>query len=111
MKRMVQRIDAAPVAEKLRSATDVGADRVASRADFSGTDGIVARAAMQRIAVDVHAVPAAGLERRAVHTVRRGRGVALDGRKIIRQALRAAEQECPDPGGARTRQHPHNSAR
>lgn len=111
MKRMGERIDAAPVAQKPRAAADLGADRVALRADLFGLDGSVAGAAMQRITVDVHAGAVAGLEGRAVHGVRRGRGVAADGREVIRQALRATQQEGADPRGARAPQHPDKAAR
>jgi hypothetical protein len=114
VKRMAQRIDAAALAEKPRAATDIGADSVAPRADFFGVDGRTARAAMQRVAVDVDAEPIAGLEGRALDRIRQGRGIAAadgDGRKVILQTLRAAQQECPDPGGARAPQHPDPLAR
>lgn len=111
VKRMVERIDATPLAQKPRAAADIGADGHASRADFFGLDGSAARAAVQRIAVDVHADPITGVEWRAIRRDRRGRGIAVQRRKVILQALRAAQQEGADPGGARAPQHPDNPTR
>jgi hypothetical protein len=108
---MIERIDAPPLAQEPRAAADIGADGHASRADFFGLDGSAACAAMQRITVDVHTDAFTGVERRAVHGVRRGRGIVAHGRKVVRQALRAAQQERPDPGGARAPQHPNDPAR
>jgi hypothetical protein len=111
VKHMVERIDATPLAQEPRAAADIGADGHASRADFFGLDGSAARAAMQRITVDVHTDAFTGVERRAVHGVRRGRGIVAHGRKVILQALGAAQQDGADPGGARAPQHPDNPTR
>jgi hypothetical protein len=110
---MARRIDATPLAEKPRAATDIDAERTALRADFVAIDRGTTRAAMQRAAVDIDAEPIARLERRALEGTRRGRGIAADGhdREVILQALRTAEQERSDPGGARAPQHPDHPAR
>jgi hypothetical protein len=110
MKRVGLRIDATELAQAEQAAAEVGLDRAASGADLFGLDGSAAGAAVQRVAVEIDAHPVAGLERRTIQRVRQSGGVPANGREVVRQGLRAAQQECRDRGGAPA-PRPDNSAR